>query len=191
MAKADDLDLAEEKKGGDKKSSSKLLLIILIILLSLVLLTGAVVGTMWATGFFSAKPGAHGEVTADAPADVPEEAPEDAPEEKEKPGPAVYVKLDPPFVVNFDGQGKARFLQVTIEIMGREEEKMKEAEKHIPAIRNSLLMLLSSQTYDKISTVEGKQALREEAMGAIKEILDQELGESPVEGVFFTSFVMQ
>ncbi|MEW5757121.1 MAG: flagellar basal body-associated FliL family protein [Pseudomonadota bacterium] len=190
MAKADDLDLAEDKQGGDKKSSSKLLLIILIILLSLVLLTGAVVGTLWATGFFSHKPDTQGE-SADAAGDAADVAPEDAPEEKEKGGPAMYVKLDPPFVVNFDGQGKARFLQVTVEMMGREEEKMKEAEKHIPAIRNSLLMLLSSQTYDKISTVEGKQALREEAMAAIKEILDQELGESPVEGVFFTSFVMQ
>ena len=34
--------------------------------------------------------------------------------------PAVYVKFDPPFVVNFEAKGMMRFLQVSIEIMTRD-----------------------------------------------------------------------
>ena len=49
----------------------------------------------------------------------------------------------------------------------------------------------SSQTYDSVSTLEGKEALREEALSVIQEILEEETGDPGVEAVYFTSFVMQ
>jgi len=176
MAKPEDLDLADggQAKGG----SSKLLMIIIIILLSLILLGGAVFGTLYATGFFS------GDHSGD------EVVEQEEPEEEEK-GPAVYLPMEPPFVVNFDGEGKARFLQITVELMNRDEPQLTAAQLHMPAIRNQLMLLFSSQNYSAISTVEGKEALRAEALTTIQTILEEEMDDPVVENIYFTSFVMQ
>ena len=53
-------------------------------------------------------------------------------------------------------------------------------------------MLLGSQTYDTISTMEGKEGLRKQALETIAKIIDEEGGEAKkVEDLYFTSFVMQ
>jgi flagellar FliL protein len=62
---------------------------------------------------------------------------------------------------------------------------------HMPVIRNNLMLLFSNQTYDTVSTLEGKEALREEALEVIQQILEEETGDPGVEAVYFTSFVMQ
>ncbi len=105
--------------------------------------------------------------------------------------PAVYIPIDPAFVVNFASQGRARFLQITVEVMTRDPKVPEHIEQHLPVIRNNLMLLFSSQTYDSVNTLEGKEALREEALSVIQEILQEETGDPGVEAVYFTSFVMQ
>jgi len=105
--------------------------------------------------------------------------------------PAVYIPIDPAFVVNFASQGRARFLQITVEVMTRDPKVPEHIEQHLPVIRNNLMLLFSSQTYDSVSTLEGKEVLREEALSVIQEILEEETGDPGVEAVYFTSFVMQ
>jgi flagellar FliL protein len=111
--------------------------------------------------------------------------------EKQVLAPAIYVPLDPAFVVNFAGGGKARFLQVTVEVMTRRKEVEEQVKNHMPVIRNNLVLLFSSQTYDSVSTLEGKEALRNEALDVIQKILEDETGDPGIEAVYFTSFVMQ
>jgi flagellar FliL protein len=106
--------------------------------------------------------------------------------------PAQYVKLDPPFVVNFEAKGLMRFLQVAVEIMTRDPETADLITKNDPMIRNDLIMLLGSQTYETISSREGKEQLRAEALKVVAKIIEGEGGESKnVEQLYFTSFVMQ
>ncbi len=105
--------------------------------------------------------------------------------------PAVYLPIDPTFVVNFSGQGNARFLQITVEVMARSSEVLEQMKIHMPVIRNNLNMLFSDQQYDKINTVEGKERLRAEALEIIRRILEQETGDPGLEAVYFTTFVMQ
>jgi flagellar basal body-associated protein FliL len=55
-----------------------------------------------------------------------------------------------------------------------------------------MLLLLGSQTYDTISTTEGKEELRKKALEIIAKVVDEEGGEAKkVEDLYFTSFVMQ
>ncbi len=178
MAKPEELDLAD--KGGKGGSKKKIILIVVLVFVGLLTLVGTMVGTLWALGIF---PPQHGESTQSA-------AVEEAPVEEAK-APAIYVKIDPPFVVNFDGQGKARFLQVVMEFMGRDEAELEEAQHHMPAIRNKMLLLLSSQSYDVLSTVEGKEQLRQQALAEVQAILEREVGHSAVEDLYLTSLVMQ
>jgi flagellar FliL protein len=112
---------------------------------------------------------------------------------KEAPkAPAIYVELDPPFVVNFEAKGVTRFLQVAIQVLTRDPSTAELVKLHDPVIRNDLLMLFGNQTYDAISTREGKEKLREEALQAVAAIVNAEGGTGKnIEQLYFTSFVMQ
>lgn len=122
---------------------------------------------------------------------------EDAKGEKAKEGrapkaPAVYVRFDPPFVVNFENKGMMRFLQVSAEVLTRDQTTADLIKEHDPKLRNELLLLLGNQTYETISTREGKERLRSEALQAVARVIGEEGGEpEKVEQLYFTSFVMQ
>jgi flagellar FliL protein len=110
----------------------------------------------------------------------------------EKKGPAQYIALDPPFVVNFDAGSSARFLQVTVQLMTRDLEMAEFLKQHDPVIRNDLLLLLGNVHYEDVQTREGKEALREQSLEVVRKIVKSE-GSEPqkLEAVYFTSFVMQ
>ncbi|HED19784.1 MAG TPA: flagellar basal body protein FliL, partial [Gammaproteobacteria bacterium] len=105
--------------------------------------------------------------------------------------PLNYVPLDPPFVVNFNSDTDIRFLQITLEVGTRDPEGVELIKEQRPAIRNSLVMLFSSQDPHTLNTREGKEQLRAETLSEIQKVLKQETGETIVESAFFTSFVMQ
>lgn len=123
-----------------------------------------------------------------------EEGDEEGDEEDEEGGesqPAIYLPVDPAFVVNFASQGKARFLQITVEVMTRDIAVPDKITLHMPVIRNNLMLLFSDQSYDSVSTLEGKETLRESALEVVQQILEEETGDPGIEAVYFTSFVMQ
>ncbi|HEY0942788.1 MAG TPA: flagellar basal body-associated FliL family protein [Steroidobacter sp.] len=106
--------------------------------------------------------------------------------------PAIYSKFDPPFVVNFQNKGAMRFLQVSIEVMTRDVATADLLKQHDPKLRNDLLMLLGGQTFETLSSREGKEQLRQEALKAVADVIAAEGGKAEnVEQLYFTSFVMQ
>ena len=185
MAGPEELDLAAApaKKGGAKK----IILVAALVLGGLLAVAGVMVGTLWALGAVPSGDGHSAEEVVEVDGEGADEGKGKGKEER----PAVYMEIAPPFVVNFNGQGKARFLQVSVEVMGRDEAKLEDALHHTPAIRNKMLLLFSSQTYDALSTSSGKETLRENALLEVQAVLEKEMGSSPVEDLFFTSLVMQ
>lgn len=106
--------------------------------------------------------------------------------------PAIYSKFDPPFVVNFQNKGQMRFLQVSIEVMTRDVATADLIKQHDPKLRNDLLMLLGGQTFETLSSREGKEQLRTESLQAVAAVIAAEGGKAEsVEQLYFTSFVMQ
>ncbi|GFE83206.1 flagellar protein FliL [Steroidobacter agaridevorans] len=106
--------------------------------------------------------------------------------------PAIYSKFDPPFVVNFQNKGMMRFLQVSIEVMTRDQMTADLIKEHDPKLRNDLLMLLGGQTFETLSSREGKEQLRTQALKAVADVIAAEGGKAEsVEQLYFTSFVMQ
>ncbi|ABA58626.1 flagellar basal body-associated FliL family protein [Nitrosococcus oceani] len=171
MAESSTLD-AETRNGGGSKKSLIILICALIILLII-----AVAGALYLTGVIGPQ-AVTGEVSADA---------------ARTNQPAIYHSLDPAFVVNFQHQSqhRIRFLQTKMEAMARDQEVIEALQTHMPAIRNTLLLLLSQQDYETMRTVEGKERLREAAREEINLILEAQAAVSGVEAVFFTGFVMQ
>ncbi|MCP5145843.1 MAG: flagellar basal body-associated FliL family protein [Gammaproteobacteria bacterium] len=107
-------------------------------------------------------------------------------------GEAVYVDLAPSFVVNFqDASGRSRFLKVDVNAMTRSDDVGDALNKHLPNIRNSLVMLFSKQIYEQLMTDEGKLQLRKDALAEIQTVLKKEQVVGGVEDVLFTSFVVQ
>lgn len=103
----------------------------------------------------------------------------------------IYHTLHPNFVVNFQNPNKARFLQVSVEVMAYSDDVIDQVKQHTAVIRNNLLMLFSSQDAQHLSTREGKEALRQEVLTEIQNILEEQTGAPGVEQAYFTSFVMQ
>lgn len=106
--------------------------------------------------------------------------------------PPQFVSLDPPFVVNFQPGSSARFLQIAVQVMTREEAMVRQLEHLAPIIRNDLLMLFGNKQVAEVSTPEGKEALRAATLDAVRGVVVAENGRAEaVEAVYFTSFVMQ
>ena len=160
-----DLDLDVKPPKNNKK------LIILFALLG-VLLVGASVGvTIWLVGGDSDAT----ESTRAAIEAVPT---------------AHYMPLER-MVVNFAERGPARFLQVEMELMAYDKAVFTAVERHMPVIRNDLLMLLGSVSYEQVSSREGKDALNREILETINGILREQRADDGIKAVYFTSFVMQ
>ena len=107
-------------------------------------------------------------------------------------GPPLYLGLDPPFVVNFEAEQQVRFLQITVQLMSRDPVTIEMLKANDPVVRNDLLLLYAGQKYTVISTREGKEALRQQTLAAVRKIVGGAGGKpEKVEAVYFTSFVMQ
>jgi len=121
------------------------------------------------------------EETAEGVAAEPVEAP---------PADPIYHSLNPAFLVNFDHNGTIRYLQIEMQVMARDQEIIDKVELNMPAVRNKVILLLSGQNYEAVSTVEGKDNLRQEVLAAVNESLEL-TEDNVIEEVFFTSFVVQ
>jgi flagellar FliL protein len=106
--------------------------------------------------------------------------------------PPLYVALDPPFVVNFEGDQLVRFLQITVQVMTRDPETVELLKANDPVVRNDLLLLFANQKYEVVAARAGKEKLRSDALGAIRHVVESGGGKpAHIENVYFTSFVMQ
>jgi len=133
--------------------------------------------------------GGHGEEAAGAGEKAKDKKKPAAAEMK---APAIFVELDPPFVANFAPGSQARFLQVSVQLMTRDVELAKLLEHVDPILRNDLLLLFGNQQVAEVSTPEGKEALRNATLEAVRKVIAAEGGKAAaLEAVYFTSFVMQ
>jgi flagellar FliL protein len=105
--------------------------------------------------------------------------------------PPQYLAFDPPLVVSFQDQSTMRFLQVTVEVMARNEETLTAVKTHMPVIRNNLLMMLGGRNMQQLTDRDSKEKLRKDALAEVQRILKENTGKPGVEELYFTSFVVQ
>jgi flagellar FliL protein len=105
--------------------------------------------------------------------------------------PPTYVRLDPAFTVSFSGEDDLQFLQLDLQVTTQEAEVEDAIKQHMPAIRNALVLLFSSQKATDLKSRAGKEELRQRALEEIQRVLEKSTGKAGVNDVLFTSFVMQ
>ena len=187
MAKEDDLDLDVDGGEPEPKSKSKLIIIIAVVI---VLLGVSATATLMLTGVLGGGDEAVAEETASSADKVAKKDKKKAKARKPK-APLNYVPLDPPFVVNFNGNTDVRFLQISVEVGTRNPDVVDRIKENRPAIRNNLVFLFKGQDPVALNTREGMEQLRKDTLAAVQEVLKAETGDKGVESVYFTSFVMQ
>ena len=91
------------------------------------------------------------------------------------------------FVVNLADAGGKRYLRVGIVLEYSDEGLNSEIETNLPHIRDKILMILPSKTFDAIKTYEGKMALKSEIMNGLNSLLK----EGKISNLYFEEFVVQ
>lgn len=158
-----------KEEQGEEKPKSKMLLIIIIALVVL-LIGGGVAAFLMMSG---------GEEETAAESSEPAQMP------------AIYFDFKPPFVVNYKWKNRQRYVQISLSMMTRDDSVIATLQKHMPLVRNNLVMILSAQDFEVLRTPEGKEALRQSILEELQKIMTDETGEPGVEQVLFTNFVMQ
>lgn len=93
----------------------------------------------------------------------------------------------PVFLVNLSDPLGRRYLKLGLEVEVRDPEAMAALTMKEAKIKDSLLLLLSSKTYDGLSTMKAKLELKQE----IVDRLNQILGSGTVLRVYITEMVIQ
>lgn len=101
-------------------------------------------------------------------------------------GGATVFALEP-FIVNiYDGQ-ELRYLKVKVEMEMANPAIKAELDGRLAAMRDAILVVLTSKTLQDIQDIQGKNQLREEILTAISKIVAQ----GKVTKIYFTDFVIQ
>ncbi|MFJ3076673.1 MULTISPECIES: flagellar basal body-associated protein FliL [Pseudomonas] len=165
--------MAKSDAVKDPAAKGKLKLILLLVL-ALLLAVGLSVGATW---FIMHK-------SEPAPAADPAAA-------NVKPA-AIYEPLAPAFVVNFNQNGRQRYMQVSITLQGRNQADLDALKVHMPVIRNNLVMMFSGQGFDSLAgSPVGQEMLRQKATAVVQEVAQKEVGKPVVDQLLFTNFVLQ
>lgn len=104
---------------------------------------------------------------------------------------AIYLDFDQPFVVNFQDEGQLRYLQITVSVMTKDQKVIDEVKRHMPLIRNNLVMLFTGLSRDLLVTRDGKEKIRKDAEAEVQKILTAQTGQAGIKSLYFTSFVIQ
>lgn len=104
---------------------------------------------------------------------------------------AIYLPFKPPLVVNYGGVGRLKYIKADISVRLQDAKAANSVRHHMPYIRNNLVMLFSAQTEESISSQEGKDALRKEALQEVREVIMAEDRQEGVIDLYFNSFLIQ
>ncbi|HPS93719.1 MAG TPA: flagellar basal body-associated FliL family protein [Deltaproteobacteria bacterium] len=170
-------ELKKEKEEAGRKKKKFPLKVIVIVLVVVLLLGGAAAGYFL---FLSPKMKSEGE----GPAAKETHQGKESAQAASAAGP---MKALDPFIVNLSDADGSRYLKAVMQLELDNAELDAEVTAKMPQVRDEILTLLSSKTYDDVSTVEGKRILKREIMGSVNRYLTT----GQVVQVYFSDFVVQ
>lgn len=188
MAKQDELEL--DVKAAKPGGKGKLIMLLAAVIL---LTTGTLIGALYFMGMLGTSKHVSKTKTSQTAAIKP----------------SYYLSLQPAFVVNFEDQTHASYLQVEMQVMAHNHEALKLVSENMPLVRNNILLILSAQKFEVVSTRAGKEKLQKKILQAIQQVVTNAEQQSAasikdktasakaaakpknVSQVYFTSFIMQ
>ncbi len=83
-----------------------------------------------------------------------------------------YLPIKPHLVVNYGGTGKVKYIKAELSLRTEDMHSAQEVSHHMPLVRDTLIMLISSVTDEQMASPEGKEKMRLEALEKINAALD-------------------
>ena len=167
-----------------KKPKGNMVLIIVIVLLVVLLIGGGAAAFLMLGG--------NHEDPAKAQAGAPQA--QDVKTEKKKSGKKStdHLTIGPmypmaQFVVNLLSESGNRFLKVVIDLELSDPKLQPEMDRKKSLIRDIIIRTFSSKTFEEVSTLKGKDKLKDEVLDKINE----NLSDGQVKNIYFTDFVVQ
>lgn len=102
-----------------------------------------------------------------------------------------YVELEPSFTINYGASSRLRYLQASISLLVPDGTAALEVSTHSDAIRHEIIMLISAQDRETLTSTAGRSELQVDLLERIQAYLEQETGAPQVDQVLFTAFVIQ
>lgn len=96
-------------------------------------------------------------------------------------------KTLPIFLVNLNDPMGRRYLKLGLEVELRDPQAQVELDKSDAKIKDAVLLLLTSKSYDQIATLESKLELKQEIVSRMNQVL----GQGKVLRVYITEMVVQ
>ena len=171
---ADDKDL--EGEDGEEGGGSKKKLIIIIAAV-VVLLAVIGVAVMLLLGGDDESAAANGE--------------EGAAEEEVVRMDPLYYSFDPQFVVNLPPGGRARMLQLSMQVMAHQQEVIDYISANEPMLRHHLFNLFSTQDPAILYKRKGREALARAAEKLLEKKMQENAFEGDIQAVYFAELVLQ
>lgn len=107
---------------------------------------------------------------------------------KEEEQPPIYEKLET-FTVNL--ADREHYLQVEVALKLSDPDAQQKVKLYMPEVRDVMLRLLSSKTYEELGSQEGKDKLASEIQTQLNDVLRIKERGKGVKGVLFNSFIIQ
>lgn len=171
--------MAEEIQENKSKKSGNLILIIIVGVLVLLLVVGGLVAFLLLS-------------SSDTPQAQSQPMQQNVSTQKQQQRVSDYVNIGimlplDQFIVNLLSENGGRFLKTSMNLELNSENLIPEIDKKKPLIRDIIIRLLSSKTYEEVSTSKGKERLKDEIVGKLNEVLT----DGHIRNLYFTDFVVQ
>ena len=171
---------AIEEEVTEKKSGGNMVLIFIVVLLVLLLVSGGL------AAFFLLG-------SDDEAMSQPQQSSKSAPmKRKTSKRSSDYLTIGPmypmsQFVVNLLSESGGKYLKVALDIELSSEELAAEMDMKKSLVRDIIIRSLSSKTFEEVSTIKGKDRLKDEIVNQINDVLS----DGQINNIFFTDFVVQ
>ncbi len=175
-----------ENPAAEKKGGSNIALIIIIVLLFLLLIGGGI------AAYLLLSDSEDEDMIKQSVASSKDVSAKESPIKKKRKKLKDLLEVGPmypmdQFVVNLLSENGSRYLKTTINLEMDKQELSAELDKKKAIIRDIIIRVLSSKTFEEISTIKGKERLKDEIVEKINEILV----DGEIRNIFFTDFVIQ
>ncbi len=201
---------AAAPEGEEPKSKKPLIMAILAILVSIILMAGAIVGTLFASGFFEKKDkaaveekvgaaGAHGGPAGDghgAPAAAAASGPAAGAAPTPMAAPSMarfevrYVELEKDLLANLTGSKKV--MQIKVAIMTRYDDRViNNIKKHEFALRSVAMDVMRQVRAEDIDAPDFRKRLGEKIRDEMNSTLQKLEDFGGIEEIVFTNFIVQ
>ena len=105
----------------------------------------------------------------------------------------LYVKISEGMVLNYGepSLNRLKYIKIALNIRVANAEDAEVIEYHMPAIKDRLITIFTSQDEAMIRSADGKEEIRRSALAELQKLIEKEYGEPIINDLLFARFVVQ